>query len=111
MPDPYMFPFCREFYVVEKSIEVVVTMKGDSRCVRINALHDLKQDHYCARVYIEESVFLEPEYPANDESGRREPASVWTAWTDFPWTHGNSAEQALRSALSFLRERCPTAAA
>jgi hypothetical protein len=104
MLDPDEFPFCREFYVVEKSIEVVVMMKGDSRCVRIDALHELKQDHYCARVYIEEGVFLEPVYPAGDEAGQE----VWTAWTDFPWTQCKSTDEVLRSALSFLRERCQT---
>jgi hypothetical protein len=95
MLDPDMFPFCHEFYVVEKSIEVVVTINGNGTPVRIDAMHNLKADRYCAHVYIEECGFLKSADPVED----------------FPWTHGNSAEQALRSALSFLRERCPTAAA
>ena len=111
MLDPDVFPFCHEFYVVEKSIEVVVMINGDSRCVRIDALHELKQDRYYTRAYIEENVFLEPAYPADDDARQRESASVWAAWTVFPWTHGNSADQVLRSALSFLGDCCRATAA
>ena len=100
MLDPDVFPFCHEFYVVEKSIEVVVTIKGDSRCVRIDALHDLKQDHYCTRVYIEKSVFLVSAYPADEEAEHREPVQIWTEWIDFPWAAGKSADEVLSTALA-----------
>ena len=106
MLDPEDFPFCSEFYVVEKSIEVVVAMNGDSRCVRIDALHDLKQDRYCTRVYIKKSVFLEPAYPADKEAGRQEPVEIWSDWTSAPWTVGKSADEVLESTLSFLHKCC-----
>ena len=31
--------------------------------------------------------------------------TIWLPY-DLPWTHGNSAETVLKSALSFLSERC-----
>ena len=38
MLDPANYPFCSEFYIVEKSIEVVAKINGENRQIRIDAL-------------------------------------------------------------------------
>ena len=38
MLDPADYPFCSEFYIVEKSIEVVANINGEDRQIRIDAL-------------------------------------------------------------------------
>jgi hypothetical protein len=106
MLDPDAFPFCSAFYVVEKSIDLVVMIKGDSTWVRIDALHDLKQERYRTRVYIKKSIFLEPAYPADQEAGRQEPVEIWSDWIGAPSSVGKSADEVLESTLSFLRECC-----
>jgi hypothetical protein len=110
MLDPAMFPFCHEFYVVEKSIEVVVTINGNATAVRIDAVHNLQDDRYCTHAYTEECGFLQPADPVDDAEPRM-PIRIWRIWTGFPWTTGQSADDVLRSALSFLRERCQRDAA
>jgi hypothetical protein len=38
MLDPADYPFCSEFYIVEKSIEVVANINGEDRQIRIDVL-------------------------------------------------------------------------
>jgi hypothetical protein len=101
MPDPQAFPFCSEFYAIENSVEVVVSMKGTDRRVRIDVLHDLKQGGYRASVYMLRDVTWKVPQPAPLAT-----AQIWTAWIDFPSVQGKTAEEALSRALSFLGERC-----
>ncbi len=110
MLDATRYPFCSEFYIVEKSIEVVVEIQGTTRRIRIDALHDLMSpDVFKTAAYIEERITVQPTFPQTDEEFDREPESftVWVSY-DLPWVQTNSAEGALARALAFLSERAPT---
>ena len=99
--------FCSEFYTVEESIEVVVTTRGQSERIRIDALRDERTGTYCTKAYIGEHVSLPPTYPQTNGTFDRSRTS-FRVWVDYelPWTDRESADQALGQALSFLRERC-----
>ena len=53
MYDANTHSFCSEFYTIEKSIEVVVTIQGEADRIRIDALRDAKTGDYCTTAYIE----------------------------------------------------------
>ena len=99
--------FCDEFYVVEKSIEVVVKIAGEPQTIRIEALKSLPQAKYCTRAYIQEYVTLQPTFPQTGEKFDRklEDMCIWVDYS-LPWTDRESADDALNQALGFLRERC-----
>ena len=99
--------FCSEFYTVEKSIEVVVTIQGQSQRIRIDALRDETTGRCCTKAYIEEHLSLQPTYPQTNGKFGRSPTG-FRLWVDYdlPWTNRDSADEALGQALSFLREHC-----
>lgn len=99
--------FCDEFYVIEKSIEVVVQIAGEPQTIRIEVLQSLPQVKYCTRAFIQEHVTIQHTYPQTGEKFDREPEDV-RIWIDYdlPWTNRESADAALIQALGFLRERC-----
>ena len=47
MYDTKMHGFCSEFHTIEKSIEVVVSIQGESKRIRIDALRDDITGDYC----------------------------------------------------------------
>jgi hypothetical protein len=99
--DPTLFgDFCTEFYFVEESIEVYAEIAGDTKGFRIDALYGPNSGTvYSTQAYTEETVIT-------PQSGDPlTPAKAWVTY-DLPWTNGRSADEALGSALSFLRERC-----
>lgn len=110
MLDPAQYQFCSEFYIVEKSIELVVTLKGSqgpSR-IRIDALHSPESPRQYSTVsYIEEDITVQPTYPQSqgDHSSVTTSVRMWIAY-DLPWTDRQSADDVLKQALGFLRERC-----
>jgi hypothetical protein len=107
MLNPKNYKFCAEFYVVEKSIEVVARIKSDEASSRfkIDALNGA--DHYCIRAYKEEVVKLQLTYPqiAGAFDSKPQNLRIWVEF-DLPWVHVSTADQALAEALSFLSERC-----
>jgi hypothetical protein len=106
MLDPSLYPFCSEFYVVEKSIEVVVTLKstGTAEEIRIDALSGTNPNvPYNTHAYIKKEITVQPKYP--ETSANPESIRVWVDY-DLPWTNRNSADDALAQALGFLRDRC-----
>jgi hypothetical protein len=110
MVNPVSYPFCSAFYFVEKSIEVVVTLKTtrESARIRIDALHSTDPSNsYSTNAYVEEEIMVQPAYPQTH--GRFYPhpkaMTVWIGY-DLPWTSGNSADDALAQALGFLGDRC-----
>src|SRR5208283_3243263 len=105
MLDPADYPFCSEFYIVEKSIEVGANINGEDRQIRIDALHRPDSTtRYSTASYIKEHITVQPTYPqANGDFDRKpEHVEVWIAY-DLPWTARDSADDALAQALSFLR--------
>jgi len=100
--------FCQEFYTVEKTIEVVVMLKGQKEptTIRIDAVRDEKTGKYCSHAYTEESLTVQPTYPQTGSSFIRKPEN-FTIWVDYdlPWTDRDSADGALDQALDFLRQR------
>ena len=100
--------FCSEFYIVEKSIEVVVRRQEQSKRMRIDALRDEISGDYCTVVYEKEELTVQPTLPQENNQFSRKPENylVWVAYVDFPWVRADSAEGALHRALLFLKERC-----
>jgi len=39
MLDQALYDFCSEFYIVEKTVEVIVKINGQDERIRIDALH------------------------------------------------------------------------
>jgi hypothetical protein len=104
MLDPANYPFCSEFYIVEKSIEVVAKINGEDRQIRIDALHRPDSTtRYSTASYIKEDITVQPTYPQTNGDFERKPecVRVWIAY-NLPWTARNSADEALAQALSFL---------
>jgi hypothetical protein len=94
MLDPEKFPSCSEFYVVEKVIEVVVTIGVEAKQIRIEALKDQKSGKYSTRGYIQDHVKLEYRDVVTE-------TTIWVPY-DLPWTHRDTADGALSQALGFL---------
>ena len=107
MYDKQQHEFCSEFYTVEKTIEVVVTIGGESETIKIDALKDGNTGKYCTRAYREEHITVQPIYPQSGGSFDRE-SQDYRVWVDYdlPWTDRDSADAALNQALGFLGERC-----
>lgn len=99
--------FCDEFYVIEKTVEVVVQISGESQAIRIEALQSLPQRKYSTRAYIQEHLTVQPTYPQTGSKFDRklENVRIWVDY-DLPWTDRESADEALYQALGFLKERC-----
>lgn len=100
MIDPRNFPFCSEFYVVERVIEVVVSFGDEQKRVRIEALK-AKSGDYCTHGYIQHNVKLQSDF--GDEEIK---TTIWIPYDHLPWTSGPTPDVVLRQALSFLGERC-----
>ncbi len=102
------YDFCSEAYIVEKTIEVVVNIADETRTIRIEALSDLNDGHYCTRSYIKENYTIQPTYPQTHGQYDKQPeeSTVWIRY-DLPWTNCKTADEALSQALGFLRERFP----
>jgi hypothetical protein len=110
MLEARQYDFCNEFYFVDKSMEVVVTLRDGPRRIRIDTLRSPDPPiRYGTISYIEEEILVQLVYPEPEGDAERKPQSL-TTWVcyDLPWTDGASADAALAQALSFLRERCPT---
>jgi hypothetical protein len=99
--------FCVEFYVVEKTVEVVVQISGKSQTIRIEALQSLPQGKYSTRAHIQENVTVQPTYPQTGSKFDHKPKDV-CIWVNYnlPWTDREGADEALNQALGFLKERC-----
>lgn len=100
------YPFCTEFYTVEKSIVVVVTINGEPQTIRIDALISGSKS-YSTCSYIKEDITVQPTYPQENGKLTNKPKyiRIW-AYYDLPWTNGKSADDVLNQALHFLSERC-----
>lgn len=107
------FEFCSEFYEVVKTIDVVAPFASGDRMVRFEVLHCEHTSKYSARAYLREDLTLQPTYPQENSQFTRKPQTfhMFVDWLDFPWTSSDTAEGALRSALSFLRQRVKPSAA
>lgn len=107
MLDPSQYGFCSEFYIVEKSVEVVVVIAGESETIRIEAHKQGSSGGYCTHSFIQRHITVQPTYPQKNGSFVRKPESI-TVWAtyDLPWTDRDSADAAISQALGFLGERC-----
>lgn len=90
-----------EIYRVALTIEVVSKFRGEDERVRIEILERVAERSFTARVYLERQVHVR-DAPTMDRVDRY---YSWVDWSDFPDARGNDADAAIRSALSFLRER------
>ena len=90
MLDMTEYPFCSEFSILEKSIEVIVKIQGTDRRVRIDALNDLKSGRFKIAAYIQESITVQPTFPQTNEQFDRKPES-FTVWTSYHLPRGRKA--------------------
>ena len=106
MLDPSRYEHVSEFYVVEKSIEIVAEVQGQSETIRIDALsHETDQGtRYLTRGFIELPMVIQPVYGPDGSQETAEPREV-RAWVNYniPWTDGDSADSVLGQAIVFLR--------
>jgi hypothetical protein len=105
MLNPKDYSFCNEFYIVEKSVEVVVTLGGEARRVRIDALRD-HAGKYSTHSYIKDEIKAHLTYRREHDEDGQKSVGLWLDY-DLPWTDRSSADEALSQALHFLSERCP----
>lgn len=109
MINDFVLEKCTEAYEIEKTIDVVVTLKSshEPRHVRIEALRDLSNNKYSTTAYVRENIIVQPTYPQSNGNFDRK-LSEMEIWIDYdlPWTDGDSADAVLTRALGFLRERC-----
>ena len=94
---------CEEIYVVEKTIDIVVKMAGESKNIRIEALKSLPDGKYSTRAFIYEHLTVQTTYPQTGSKFDQKPkdAGVWIDYS-MPWTNRDSADEALNQALGFL---------
>jgi hypothetical protein len=94
------YPFCSEFYEVEKTVEVVVSKGNESFTIRIEALRNIRLGHYETRSWGLENIDLVPSF------GDKKPAShrVWVHRPS-PWTKRNTADGAIEQLLSFMKDK------
>jgi hypothetical protein len=99
------YGFAEEFYVVEKTVELVITTEHNSVTIRVEALHDPRKGEFHARAYSREEFRIQP---ANlqTNSGCDCPGEVKSLWVnyDLPWTCRSTADDAISQALGFLRD-------
>lgn len=102
MLSPSDYSFASAFDVVEKTIEVQVTINGDDERVRIDAVLG-KEGSYSTRAYIEKYVTLQPTYPTGGDANipDKETARQWVHF-GLAWTRRASADAALAAALDHL---------
>ena len=107
MLEPTNYNFCKEFYRVEKVVEVVVAIGGENQQIRIEALYYPEDECYKTRAYRKKFVTIQPTYPQEDEKYVQAPENmqIWVNY-DLPWTRRDTAESAIACALGFLEERC-----
>ncbi|MGC9216455.1 hypothetical protein [Acidithiobacillus sp.] len=99
--------FCGEFYIVEKSVEVVVEISGEPQTIRIEALRSLPQGKYSTRAYIQDYATVQQTYPKTGDKFDSKPKEIRIFVDyDLPWTDRETADEALNQALCFLKERC-----
>lgn len=81
------YDFCKEFYTIEKSIEVVVNIAGHPEIIRIEALYSPITSRYSTKAYILEHFTLQPTYPQSQGKFLQPPTdkAFWIKW-DLPWT-------------------------
>ena len=58
MYNPQSHSFCSEFYIVEKTSEVVVSIQGQNERIRIDALRREPSGDYSTAAYIEDEFTL-----------------------------------------------------
>jgi hypothetical protein len=97
-----------EMYEIEKEVEVVVSLGGEPTALRIVALKSCHTGKYLTRAYRSQVIFLSAS-PKSDDSGVRARAGgsikVWVEYV-LPWTDGETADDVLEMALTFLEARC-----
>ncbi len=104
MRAPSNYSFCSEFYVVEKVIEVEVSLKQPQNYparTRIEALN--QSGAYSTSAYILADVNIPQTYPSADQPPLHD-GRIWIHY-NLPWTDGSDADGALAQALDFLRDR------
>ncbi|MBB4347963.1 hypothetical protein [Aliirhizobium cellulosilyticum] len=89
-----------EHYVVARTEIVVANINGEDHHIRVEALDDQKGS-FSTRAYILRSVKVGYEFPIPSDGLY---ADMWLDF-DLPWTHRDTAEGAIKQALSFLFER------
>jgi len=90
---------------IEKTVEIVVEIDGESKTIRIDAVKFERDGvtKYDTRGWVLENVTLQPTYPQTGSGFDREPQrmQVWVAYS-IPWVDRDSADAALAQAIGFI---------
>lgn len=96
-----------EYREVEKTIEIVLEVNGESKVIRIDAVKFEREGvtKYDTRGWVLESVTLQPTYPQTGGGFDRKPErmQVWAAYS-IPWVDRDSADAALSQAIGFIAD-------
>ena len=95
------FRFCSEAYQVVQSVELEVSLRTGDHRVRIDVLQEITSQKYTTKHYVFETM---PVSPLGQEEKNYNYVQTWVQY-DLPWTAGDTADEVLESALSFLQER------
>ena len=106
MYDQDQHSFCSEFSIVEKTIDVVAEISGETETIRIEAHRNEPAGRYSTSSFIQEHITVQPSYPMSNGEYDRKPEDmiVWRKY-DLPWIDRGNAEDAIRQALGFLKEK------
>lgn len=100
-----------ELYEVEKEVEVVVSLGGESANLRIAALKSVHTGKYLTRAYRSVSLPV-PASSRGEAPGAGTLEGIASAsvkvWVEYalPWTDGENADDVIEMALAFLEARC-----
>ena len=104
---PSTYKFASEFYIVEKTVELVLKIADQDETIRIEALYHPPSRKYHTRAYMREHYTIQPTYPQTGKKFDRK-SEEKLLWVDFslPWTDRSSADDAITQAIGFLQKRC-----
>jgi hypothetical protein len=98
--------YATEFAILEKTVDFVAALGGNTNYFRIEALRNENGD-YATRVYIrmqfamKDAMIIEDSEEIQAEQDRY----VWVDFPDAPYSHGKNADDAINFQMSLLSDR------
>jgi len=97
------YDFCSEFYIVEKIIELVTKIGDMTKHMRIEILHDIRNEQYHAISYYMEFIKIQPRLTENEND--IESKWVWLFDDNFPSMQDDNADILISRVLGELELR------
>ena len=94
--------FTNEFYIIEKTVELLVpTKNGESINIRIEALYDCHKGIYQTKSYLKKECKFA--FKSSEDETIYE-KSIWIEDCNAPWTEKDTADEAIEQAISFIKK-------